>query len=1356
MTSAVFFALLAFLGLTYGNAGTFDIAKGGKVTQSSIAFNGNPERAVDGNLASVYNQNSCTHTKKQRNPWWRLDLQKTYRINTVTITNRKDCCSDRINGAEIRVGNSLNARGNPNPICAVISSIEAGTSKTFECNGMDGQYVTIVIRGREEYLTLCEVEVTGQPSGTFDIAKGGKVTQSSIAFNGNPERAVDGNLASVYNQNSCTHTKKQRNPWWRLDLQKTYRINTVTITNRKDCCSDRINGAEIRVGNSLNARGNPNPILDLQKTYRINTVTITNRKDCCSDRINGTFDIAKGGKVTQSSIAFNGNPERAVDGNLASVYNQNSCTHTKKQRNPWWRLDLQNTYRINTVTITNRKDCCSDRINGAEIRVGNSLNARGNPNPICAVISSIEAGTSKTFECNGMDGQYVTIVIRGREEYLTLCENSCTHTKKQRNPWWRLDLQKTYRINTVTITNRKDCCSDRINGAEIRVGNSLNARGNPNPICAVISSIEAGTSKTFECNGMDGQYVTIVIRGREEYLTLCEVLDIAKGGKVTQSSIAFNGNPERANSCTHTKKQRNPWWRLDLQKTYRINTVTITNRKDCCSDRINGAEIRVGNSLNARATLIPCKYSCSIYFTTQWNQFLEITVWEICKDFLLCAVISSIEAGTSKTFECNGMDGQYVTIVIPGREEYLTLCEVEVTGSLDIAKGGKVTQSSIAFNGNPERAVDGNLASVYNQNSCTHTKNNETHGGDWTFKRHIGSTLSPSPTGKIVAPIGSMYIFYNTVDQFLENISLGDLCKDFLLCAVISSIEAGTSKTFECNGMEGQYVTIVIPGREEYLTLCEVEVTGQPSGSLDIAKGGKVTQSSIAFNGNPERAVDGNLASVYNQNSCTHTKKQRNPWWRLDLQKTYRINTVTITNRKDCCSDRINGAEIRVGNSLNAKGNPNPICAVISSIEAGTSKTFECNGMEGQYVTIVIPGREEYLTLCEVEVTGQPSGSLDIAKGGKVTQSSIAFNGNPERAVDGNLASVYNQNSCTHTKKQRNPWWRLDLQKTYRINTVTITNRKDCCSDRINGAEIRVGNSLNAKGNPNPILDIAKGGKVTQSSIAFNGNPERAVDGNLASVYNQNSCTHTKKQRNPWWRLDLQKTYRINTVTITNRKDCCSDRINGAEIRVGNSLNAKGNPNPICAVISSIEAGTSKTFECNGMEGQYVIIVIPGREEYLTLCEVEVTGQPSGTFDIAKGGKVTQSSIAFNGNPERAVDGNLASVYNQNSCTHTKKQRNPWWRLDLQKTYRINTVTITNRKDCCSDRINGAEIRVGNSLNAKGNPNTICAVISSIEAGTSKTFECNGMEGQYVTIVIPGREEYLTLCEVEVTGTEAK
>lgn len=34
--------------------------------------------------------------------------------------------------------------------------------------------------------------------------------------------------------------------------------------------------------------------------------------------------------------------------------------------------------------------------------------------------------------------------------------------------------------------------------------------------------------------------------------------------------------------------------------------------------------------------------------------------------------------------------------------------------------------------------------------------------------------------------------------------------------------------------------------------------------------------------------------------------------------------------------------------------------------------TFYCNEMEGRYVNIVIPGQKRFLTLCEVEITGEP------------------------------------------------------------------------------------------------------------------------------------------------------------------------------------------------------------------------------------------------------------------------------------------------------------------------------------------------------------------------------------------------
>lgn len=44
----------------------------------------------------------------------------------------------------------------------------------------------------------------------------------------------------------------------------------------------------------------------------------------------------------------------------------------------------------------------------------------------------------------------------------------------------------------------------------------------------------------------------------------------------------------------------------------------------------------------------------------------------------------------------------------------------------------------------------------------------------------------------------------------------------------------------------------------------------------------------------------------------------------------------------------------------------------MSNVSPGSTNTYDCNGMEGRYINIVIPGQARYLSLCEVAVTGQP------------------------------------------------------------------------------------------------------------------------------------------------------------------------------------------------------------------------------------------------------------------------------------------------------------------------------------------------------------------------------------------------
>ncbi|XP_036413788.1 uncharacterized protein LOC118798515 [Colossoma macropomum] len=613
----------------------------------------------------------------------------------------------------------------------------------------------------------------------------------------------------------------------------------------------------------------------------------------------------------------------------------------------------------------------------------------------------------------------------------------------------------------------------------------------------------------------------------------------------------------------------------------------------------------------------------------------------------------------------------------------------------------------------------------------------------------------------------------------------------------------------------------------------------------NLALYGKATQSSLVNNpyaafGHAYNAIDGNIDSNYSHGSCTATEMQQNPWWRVDLLDEYTVTSITITNRGDCCPERINGAEIHIGNSLLDNGNSNSLAGVISGIPAGISKNFKFErGIPGRYVNVFLPGDNHLLTLCEVEVYGYPTPhGENVAPEGTATQSSLYSYYFASNAVDGNRDGIPSRGSCSMVNYDYSPWWKLDLLKRHKVFSVIITNRQDGSPERLLGAEIRIGDTLDNNGNNNPICavinsvtgdptksyecnemegqyvnivipgrneylalcevevygvpliyycgtmelhifyllgvitaagftdgssakakNLALYGKAAQSTLINNpwapyGHAYNAIDGNTDSNYDHGSCTSTKAQQNPWWRVDLLDEYTVTSVTITNRGDCCPERINGAEIRIGNSLLNNGNSNPWAGVISSIPAGESITLNFKkGIAGRYVNVVIPGNNKALTLCEVEVYGYPTPDGEnVALKGRATQSSLYSFNFASSAVDGNRDGVYDHGSCSHTNKELNPWWRLDLLKQHKVFSVTVTNSQNAVPERLSRAEIRIGDSLDNNGNNNPRCAVISIDKNNPTMSFECNGMEGRYINIVIPGRSEYLILCEVEVYG----
>ncbi|KAK5848263.1 hypothetical protein PBY51_005892 [Eleginops maclovinus] len=437
-------------------------------------------------------------------------------------------------------------------------------------------------------------------------------------------------------------------------------------------------------------------------------------------------------------------------------------------------------------------------------------------------------------------------------------------------------------------------------------------------------------------------------------------------------------------------------------------------------------------------------------------------------------------------------------------------------------------------------------------------------------------------------------------------------------------------------------------------------ISGALAGKLlnNVALNKKASQSSEGSDfDSASGAVDGNKDLKPETRSCTLSKEESDPWWRVDLENVYKISAVTITNRGENASS-LDGAEIWIGNPMETENTNKFRCAIISHIPAGRTFYFSCSASEGRYVTVLLPGSKKVLSLCEVEVftVSHANPVANVALKGEATQSSTLSFATASKAIDGRRNSYYTNGFCSHTvDNQIGPWWRVDLRRTFIVTSVKVTNRGDCCAERLDGAEIRIGNSLENNGNNNPrctsiphiragktstfhcdggsmegrfvnviipgnmktltlcevevygvlavepLQDVALLKPTKQCCNLFNEPASNAVSGRRGGNYFAGCCSSIDST-NPWWSVDLSAEHNVSAVTITSRRDRMSSNIQGAEIWIGNSEQKTYNTR--CGDISS--NSPTYTLECGGMQGRYIIVSKSGLWTSLTLCGVEV------------------------------------------------------------------------------------------------------------------------------------------------------
>ena len=269
-----------------------------------------------------------------------------------------------------------------------------------------------------------------------------------------------------------------------------------------------------------------------------------------------------------------------------------------------------------------------------------------------------------------------------------------------------------------------------------------------------------------------------------------------------------------------------------------------------------------------------------------------------------------------------------------------------------------------------------------------------------------------------------------------------------------------------------------------------------------------------------------------------------------------------------------------------------------------------------------------------------------------------------------------------------------------------------------------------------PLENIALGKRVSQSSTAYDGFASKAVDGNTNGNFGNQSVTHTDFQSKPWWQVDLDSEETIRQINIYNRTDTASDRLSNFHVILldsfGNEIDRKR--------ISSL-TDTFAQIAIDYKKARYVRIELEGTNA-LSLAEVQVLRAEN----IAWKKQATQSSTAYGGDANRALDGNTNSSYSQNSITHTNFEKQAWWQVDLGRSEQVGLVRLFNRGDGeLAKRLSNFDVILYDEKGQEVSKQFVKQLTSN-----QLDVQFNGKIGRYVRVQLRHEHQALSLAEVEV------
>ncbi|MEP7268555.1 MAG: discoidin domain-containing protein, partial [Saprospiraceae bacterium] len=610
--------------------------------------------AVDG----VINSSNFNHTGYELQPWWQVDLGNTFTVSSIQITNRTGCtpCAGRTKRFRVFVSASPIASFNTGGSVYEYNSTGLTDGQVITINGLNnnGRYVKVWADNGSINLPLhlAEVTVMGcssasscqnnqNPIVSWPVNTPTSYVRNSIINLTSNATDNDGSISKVEFFNGAILLATDNSAPYTLSINPASSSSYAIKAKAYDDCNGTSTSSILNISTTVSCS-------DGVQNGNETGIDCGGSCTACSLVCPSPINISQGKSASQSSN-FNGANSYPASMAVDGVVNSSNFNHTGYELQPWWQVDLGNTFTVSSIQITNRTGCsaCAGRTKHFRVFVSASPIASFNTGGSVYEYNSTGLTDGQVITINGLNnnGRYVRVWADNgsSNQPLHLAEvavmgcSSTTSCQNNQNPivTWPVNTPTTYvRNSIINITSNATDNDGSISKVEFFNGTNLLATDN---IAPYTLSIDPASSASYaikaiaydDCNGITTSSVLNISttvscsdgfqNGSETGIdcggscTACNLAcpsptNISQGKTASQSSNYNVPNSYPASNAVdgiinssdfnHTGYEFQPWWQVDLGNTFTVSSIQITNRTGCtpCAGRTKHFRVFVSAS----------------------------------------------------------------------------------------------------------------------------------------------------------------------------------------------------------------------------------------------------------------------------------------------------------------------------------------------------------------------------------------------------------------------------------------------------------------------------------------------------------------------------------------------------------------------------------------------------------------------------------------------------------------------------------------------------------------------------------------------------------------------------------------